>query len=95
LCNDEDGHKELEYDDHLPVPFAETSTAGDVLLAAIVDPDLKMSALAVVARGVSTVLTANERAYTVKGLPERHNLAANLLRGQLSNVDRSGGYVDC
>jgi hypothetical protein len=60
LRNDEDRDKQLEDNDHLPVPFAEASTAGDVLLAAIVDPDLKMSAFAVVARDVSTVLTANE-----------------------------------
>ena len=42
LRNDEDGNKQLEDDDHLPVPLAEASTAGDVLLAAVVDPDFEL-----------------------------------------------------
>jgi hypothetical protein len=48
LRDDEDRHKQLEYDDHLPVPFAEASAAGDVLLATIVYPDLDLSAFVAV-----------------------------------------------
>ena len=44
LRNDENRDEQLENDDHLPVPLAEASTAGDVLLAAVVDPDLELSA---------------------------------------------------
>lgn len=39
LRNDEDRHKQLEDDDHLPVPFAKAAASSNVLLASIVYPD--------------------------------------------------------
>lgn len=60
LRDDEDGDEQLEDDDHLPIPLAEASTTGDVLLTAVVDPDFEMSVHAAVIHGVSIVLTADE-----------------------------------
>jgi hypothetical protein len=79
LRDDEDGHEQLEYDDHLPVPLAEASAAGDVFLATIVYPDLDLSAFVAVHSDMLVVLTADERADTVESLPQRHDLATNLL----------------
>ena len=55
-------------------------------------PDLELSAFAVKACDVSILLTANEGANAVEGLPQRHDLSTNFLGGQLADVDRSGGY---
>jgi hypothetical protein len=80
LCNDEDRHKQLEYDYHLPVPLAKASAPSDVLLATIVDPDLNLLAFVVVLPGMRVLLTADERADAVESLPQRHDLATDFLR---------------
>jgi hypothetical protein len=59
----------LEDDNHLPIPFAEASTTSDVLLAAVVDPDLKPSAFVSMDSDMVIALTANKRADTVERLP--------------------------
>lgn len=79
LRNDEDRHEQLEYDDHLPVPLAEASTTGDILLATIVYPDLNLLAFVVVHPDMWILLTADKRADAVESLPQRHDLAANFL----------------
>lgn len=69
MRKDDNGHQQLEDDNHPPVPLAERL---GMLGAGVVDP------------------VCDEGADTVEHLPEGHDLATDLWRSKLADVDGAG-----